>query len=143
MKNRRGVTKALLGAVYPILNVATLTNVATGGLHHGQAPQKTLLPYAVLQAPGSAPDLQTMGNPGERVRFQVRAVSNKPDYAEALQIVELAIQLLDGEQPTIANHQVVRLWWESTVTYPDPEMVNGIPVFNAVSQWCALVDQTS
>lgn len=143
MKNRRGVTKALLGAVYQVLNVSTLTDVATGGLHHGQAPQKTLLPYAVLQAPGSSPDLQTMGNPGERVRFQLRAVSSKPDYGEALLIVEKAQQLLDGEQPAITNHQVLRIWWESTVTYPDPEMVNGVPAFNAVAQWCALVDQVS
>lgn len=135
--------RALVGSVYPILNVPTLLSVATGGLHHGQAPHGTPLPYAVLQAPDAHLDVQSMGNPGERVRFQVRGVSSKPDYAEALLIVEKAQQLLDGEQPTIANHHVIRLWWEWTQAYKDPEMVNGVPVFNAVSQWCALVDQTS
>lgn len=143
MKTRRGATRALIGAVYPILNVATLTTVATGGLHHGQAPHGTSMPYAVLQSPNGYADLQSMGNPGERVQFQVRAISNAPDYATALQIIELAKQLLDGEQPAVANHQVLRIWWEWTQTYADPEMVNGVPVWNAVSQWCALVDQTS
>lgn len=143
MKNRRGATRDLLGAVYPILNVGTFTAVATGGLHHGQAPQKTPMPYGVLQAPGGYPGVQSMGNPGEEVRFQLRAVSNAPDYAEALAVIELAKQLLDGERPTVTNHLVLRLWWENTVTYADPELINGVPVWNAVSQWCALVDQMS
>jgi len=146
MKNRRGVTLALMGAVYPILNVPTLTAVGTGGLHHGQAPQKTPMPYVVLQAPSARPDLQSMGNPGERVTFQVRGVSNAPDYAVALQLIELVKQLLDGEQPTIANHQVLGIWWDpdfGTQVYPDPEMVNGVPVWNAISRWYALVDQVS
>jgi len=143
MKNRRGVTRDLLGAVYPILNVGTLTAVATGGLYHGQAPQKTLLPYGVLQSPSSAPGVQSMGNPGEEVEFELRAVSAGLDYAEALQIIELAKQLLDGERPTLTNHLVLRLWWKWTQTYPDPELVNGVPVWNSVARFCALVDQVS
>jgi hypothetical protein len=142
VKNRRGVTRALIGAVYPLLNVAALTSVANGGLHQGQAPQKTLLPYAVLQSPAGYADLQSMGNPGERVQFQLRALSTV-DHAVALQIIDIAKDLLDGERPTIPNHLVIRLWWEWTQVYPDPELVNGVPVFNAVSQWAALVDQVS
>jgi hypothetical protein len=143
VKNRRGATKDLLGAVYPILNVSAFTTVATGGLHHGQAPQKTSMPYGVLQAPSGAPGVQSMGNPGEEVRFQLRAVSSGRDYAEALAMIDLAKQLLDGERPVLSNHLVLRLWWENTVTYQDPELVNGVAVWNAVSQWCALVDQVS
>ncbi len=143
MKNRRGATRDLLSAVYPILNVSAFTTVATGGLHHGQAPQKTPMPYGVLQAPSGYLAVQSMGNPGEEVRFQLRAVSVGRDYAEALAIVDLAKQLLDGERPTVANHLVLRLRWESTETYRDPELINGVPVWNAVSQWCALVDQVS
>jgi hypothetical protein len=77
------------------------------------------------------------------VRFQLRAVSSAPDYAEALLIVQAGIQLLDGAGPAVANHQVLRLWWEWTRVYPDPEMVNGVPVWNAVAQFCALLDQVS
>lgn len=143
MKSRRGVTRELIAAVYPILNVATLTAVATSGVHHGQAPQETVPPYLVIQSPSAYDDLRAMQSVGERVRFQLRAVSSGQDYAEALQILDVAKQLLDGERPTIANHLVLRLWWEGQQTYADPELVNGVPVWNAVSQWCALVDQVS
>jgi hypothetical protein len=143
VRNRRGATKDLLAAVYPILNVATFTAVATQGLHHGQAPQGTAPPYGVLQAPSGYAALPTMQTPGEEVKFQLRAVSNAPDYSEALSMIELAKQLLDGERPTVANHLVLQLKWEWTQCYPDPELVNGVPVWHAVSQWCALLDQVS
>jgi len=144
MKTRRGATRDLLGAVYAILNVSAFTSVATGGLHHGQAPQKTPFPYGVLQAPSGAPGVQSMGNPGEEVRFQLRAVSSARDYAEALAIIDVAKQLLDGERPTVANHLVLRLWWTGDQPpYADPELVNGVPLWHAVAEWCALVDQVS
>lgn len=143
MNNRRGATKDLMAAVYPILNVSGFLAVATSGLYHGQAPQGTAPPYAVLQSPMGAFALPTMQTPGEEVSFQIRAVSNGPDYAEGLAIIELAKQLLDGERPTVANHLVLRLWWEWTQCYPDPEMVNGVPVWQVVSQWHALLDQVS
>jgi uncharacterized protein DUF3168 len=142
MQNRRGVTRDLLAAVYPLLNVTAFTSVATGGLHHGQAPQETPLPYGVLQAPAGYAALPAMGTPGEEVRFQLKALS-LVDYAVALELIDLAKQLLDGERPVVANHLVLRLWWEWTQVYPEPELVNGVPAFNAVSQWCALVDQVS
>jgi hypothetical protein len=142
VNSRRGVTRDLLAAVYPILNVAAFTNVATGGLHHGQAPQETPLPYGVLQAPAGYLALPAMQSAGEEVRFQLKALSIL-DYAVALELIDLAKQLLDGERPTIANHLVIRLAWEWTQCYPEPELVNGVAVFNAVSQWCALVDQVS
>ncbi len=143
MNNRRGATKDLMAAVYPLLNVAAFTAVATRGLFHGQAPQQTAPPYGVLQAPSGYLALPTMQTPGEEVTFQLRAVSSAPDYSEALAMIELAKQLLDGERPTLANHLVLRLWWEWTQCYPDPELVNGVPVWHAVSQWRALVDQVS
>jgi hypothetical protein len=145
MDTRRDATWELLAAVYALLNVPALTGagLATGGLYHAVAPQQTVLPYAVLQAPGADLALPAMQTPGQEARFQVKAVSSAPDYAEALLIIQAAIQILDGARPTIANHLVPRLWWEWTRVYPEPELVNGVPVWNAVSQWCALVDQVS
>lgn len=131
-----------MGAVYAVLNVSTFTAVATGGLHHGQAPQKTSLPYAVLQAPAGYLALPAMQSAAEKVRFQLKALS-LVDYAVALQLIDLAKQLLDGERPAITNHLVIKLAWEWTQVYPEPELVNGVPVFSAVSQWSALVDQVS
>jgi hypothetical protein len=143
VNSRRGCTKDLLAAVYPLLNVAAFTAVAAGGLHHGMAPQETAPPYGVLQAPNASAALQAMQAAGEEVRFQLRAVSAGLDYAEVLAIIDVAKQLLDGERPIVANHLVLRLWWESTLCYPDPEMVNDVPIYHAVAQWAALVDQVS
>ena len=143
MDTRRDATWDLIAAVYPLLNVAAFTALATSGLFHAQAPQGTAPPYGVLQGPAGYPALPAMQTPGQEVRFQLKAVSSAPDYAEALLIIQAAIQLLDGARPAIANHLVLRFSWEWTQVYPDPEMVNGVPIFNAVSQWCALVDQVS
>lgn len=140
---RRGVTDDLLAAVYPLLNVASWLAVATSGLFHAQAPQGTVPPYGVLQAPMGVVALPTMSVPGEEVRFQLRGVSRGLDYAEALAIIKAAVPLLENAQPAIANHFVLRIWWESTQVYPDPEMVNGIPVWHAVGQWCSLIEQVS
>jgi hypothetical protein len=140
---RRDATKELLGAVYPLLNVAAFTAVATSGLFHGQAPQETAPPYGVLQAPASYDALQVMQGHGQEIRFQLRAVSAGLDYAEALAIIGAALPLLDDQRPTLTNHLVLRLWWEWTQCYPDPELVNGVPVYNAVAQFRALVDQVS
>jgi hypothetical protein len=143
VKNRRGATRATIAAVYPILNVSTFLTIATGGLHQGQAPQETPLPYGVLQSPSGYPSLQSMGNPGEEVKFQLRMLTDQPDFADALAAIDAAKDLLDGERPTVANHLVVRLFWQWTQTYADPELVNGVPVWNVVSQWCVWLDQTS
>lgn len=145
MNTRRDATWELMAAVYPLLNVPGFTGagLATSGLFHGLAPQGTAPPYGVLQAPAGYLALPAMQTPGQEVRFQLKAVSSGPDYAEALLIIQAAIQLLDGARPAIANHLVLRLWWEWTQVYPEQEMVNGVPIYSAVSQWCALVDQTS
>lgn len=143
MDTRRDATWELMAAVYPLLNVAQLLAVSTSGLFHALAPPGTVPPYTVLQAPGADLALPAMQTPGQEVRFQVKAVSDAPDYAEALLIIQAAIQILDGARPAIANHLVLRLWWEWTRVYPEPELVNGVPAWNAVSQWCALLDQVS
>ncbi len=140
---RRAVLRELLGTVYPLLNVGSFLAVATNGLFHAQAPQATPRPYAVLQAPSSHEALPTMGVPGDEVQFSLRAVSMGPDYAEGLDIIGAAVPLLENVQPALANHRVIRMWWEHTETYPEPEMVNGVTVWNVVAIWCALVEQVS
>jgi hypothetical protein len=145
MDTRRDATWDLVAAVYPLLDVAAVTGagLATGGVHQGLAPQTTAPPYLVIQAPAGYLALPAMSTPGQEVRFQLKALSADPTFAEALLIIQAAIQVLDGVKPVIANHLVLRLWWEWTRVYEDPELVNGVPIFNAVSQWCALVDQVS
>lgn len=132
-----------MAAVYRLLNVATMTNVATGGVHHGRAPQGTARPYVVLESPTSE-GWDAMQQPGEHGEFWVRAVV-AVDYMLALQIVGLAQQLVDGERPTIdANHLCVQLRWVRTNRpYPDPELVNSVLVWHAIAVFEHKVDQIS
>jgi hypothetical protein len=136
-----------MAAIYPLVNVASVLAVATNGLFHAQAPQGTAPPYAVLQAPATSEAMPVMQGGqvaiGQEIRFQLRAVSSAPDYAEAILILQAGIQLLDGAAPAVANHQLLRLWFEWSRVYEDPEMVNGVPVWNGVAQFCALLDQVS
>jgi len=139
---RRGGLRGLMAAVYPLLNVSTLTTVSTGGVFQGIAPQGTAKPYTVIEAPRSE-KWNAMQQSGEDDRFYVRAVSERGDYGEALSIIAVVIQLLDGERPSITNHLTVSLSWEDTRVFPDPEMVNGVPVFHALAEFRSLVDQVS
>lgn len=151
---RRDATEPVIAALYPLINVASVQAVATGGVHRSQAPQTTSPPYLIIQAargdealsvmqPAEAPTNGPAPVLGQHVRFQLRGVSAAAEDAEARLIVGAALPLVDGAQLTIANFQVLRVWWEWTIAYADPELVNGVTVWNAVSQYCALLDQVS
>ena len=139
---RRGSLRQTVGAVYGLLNVVSMTTVATGGVHQARAPQGTTRPYVVIESPRSEA-WDAMQQPGEEGEFWVRAVC-EVDYMVALQILGLAQQLVDGERPTIdANHLCVQLKWVRNIAYPDPEMVNSVPVWHAVATFRFLVDQVA
>lgn len=151
---RRDATEPVIAAVYPVITVAGVLAVATSGVFRSQAPQATAPPYLLIQAargdeampamqPTDAPSIGPAPALGQHVRFQLRGVSAAAEDAEARLIVGAALPLLDGQPLTIANFQVLRLWWEWTIAYQDPELVNGVPVWNAVSQYCVLLDQVS
>lgn len=144
LSDRRGVLYGLVSAIYGLLNVSAVTTLATGGLYHGLAPQDTAMPYVVIQSPtGIAWD--SMTNPGEEATIQVHVVSNAPDYAAALNIMNAVIQSADSPvtMPTIANHLVIGLRWETTDMYADPELVNDVPVWHVIATFRCLVDQVS
>lgn len=140
--SRRFALRDLMAAVYGLLDVSTLTSQAPGGVHHAAAPVNELRDYVLLQAPAATP-WDAMQSPGEETTFSIAAVTLAPDYGRALALITLAIQLLDGERPTISNHLCVALQWRATETYADPELINGVPTWRAVAMFRGLVDQTS
>lgn len=145
---RRDATEPVIAAIYPLINVASVLAAATSGVHRSQAPQTTSPPYLVIQAARADEALPVMQGTdlpaiGQHVRFQLRGVSASAEDAEARLIVGAALPLVDGAQLAIANFLVLRIWWEWTIAYQDPELVNGVPVWNAVSQYCVLLDQVS
>jgi hypothetical protein len=145
---RREATEPVIAAVYPIVNVAAVLAVASSGVFRSQAIQGTLPPYLIIQAPRAneaLPVMQSVDLPviGQEVEFQLRGVSAAPEDSEARLIVGAAVPLVDGARLVIANFEVLRVWWKWTIAYQDPELVNGIPVWNAVAQFCALLDQVN
>lgn len=139
--NRRGALRLTLGAVHRLLSVSTLTALATGLVHHDQAPQDTVNDYVLIQAPVGT-NWDSMQNPGEDIYFQVACVTFKPDSGPAMAMLEVVKQLVDGERPSIANHLCVALQWKDQRVLPD-DVVNGKPGWRAVATFRALVDQTS
>lgn len=143
--NRRPALALVLGAVYGLLNVPSITDVlAPGGVHHAQAPENLSTDYLLLQGP-SAQRWDSMQENGERVTFRTDAVTMRPDYGNALAIRAAAIPLVDNQQVFISdNHYcVVARWLESVDPYKDPELVNGKPVWHAIDLFEILVEQIS
>jgi hypothetical protein len=138
--NRQGALKASLAAIYGLLNVSSLLTLAPGGVHHGEASPNETRDYLVLQAP-TAERWDAMRSPGERQFVQLSAVTFKPGYGQALEIIEEAQRLVDGERPTIAGHLCVQLRWVDTVSFRDPELVAGRTSHRAVATFELLVDQ--
>lgn len=129
----------LLAAVFALLNVSAVTDLATGGVWD-EPPQNTAMPYVFLQAPNGQ-RWDAMRSPGTDATFDVHVVSNFPGKTQALAILDQVIRLVDGERPTVEGQTVVRLRWDRTETYRDPELVNGVPVYHAVGMCSALLDQ--
>lgn len=140
---RRGVLRQALAALYGLVNVSTVTDVATGGVHHAQAPQNTVLPIVILQSPASIA-WDTMQNPGEAAEVQIASVAAGPDYGPALALNQLVVQVVDGERPTIdADHLCIALQFRSVLVVPEPDLVNGVTVWRAVSTFRMLLDQVN
>lgn len=140
--HRRTALREVVAAIYGVLNVASLTDVAAGGVHHGAAAVNELRDYVLIQAP-TAVAWDAMQSPGEESLVSIAAVTLKPDYGQALALIAVCVQLLDGARPAITNHLCVALRWLQTTTVQEPELINNVPTWRAVAQFRVLVDQIS
>ena len=137
MPARKGAEKDVLGGVYQLLNVGAMTALAT--VYQSVAPPGAAFDYVVVQSP-TAGRFDAMQQPGAEVHIEVHAIANKPDLAKALDIVNKAVDLLDQQTLTMTTQRHLALNWESTETFRDPELVNGIPVFHAIGIFRAYVE---
>jgi hypothetical protein len=62
-------------ALYSVLNVASLTNLATGGVYNLLAPQDTRPPYVVYQAMSKVDDYWAYTQRGAQAVYMVKAIS--------------------------------------------------------------------
>jgi len=65
-------------AVYDILNVAAVTNEATGGVFNGVAPQGTEPPFVVFQAMSKTDDYFAYTGRGGAAIYMVKAIDRSP-----------------------------------------------------------------
>lgn len=142
--NRRPALKDVLAAIHTLANVAAVTELATGGVHHAQTPENTVADHLLIEAPSSS-RWDSMQENGETVRFQTTAVTFGPDYSSGLSIRVALIPLIDNQRLTItANHWcVVCRWLSSIVPYKDPDVVNGTIIWRTVDTFEVLVEQVS
>ena len=65
-------------ALFRALNVASLTNLAPGGVYNSIAPQGTTPPYVVFQALAKTDDYFAFGERGAEALYMVKAISHSP-----------------------------------------------------------------
>jgi hypothetical protein len=65
-------------AVFDVLNVAAVTNEATGGVFNGVAPQGTEPPFVVFQAMSKVDDYFAYTKRGAEAIYMVKAIARSP-----------------------------------------------------------------
>ncbi len=82
-------------ALFPVLNVAAITNLATGGVHNTQALPESDFPYVIYQYISKVDDYATYTIRSGQALYMVKALSDKPWPKEALDIdtqIDIALQ---------------------------------------------------
>lgn len=65
-------------ALFTVLNVSSLTNLATGGVFNSIAPQDTAPPYVVYQSFSKVDDYYAFSKRGGDALYMVKAVTQTP-----------------------------------------------------------------
>lgn len=82
-------------ALFPVLNVAAITNLATGGVHNTQALPDSDFPYVIYQYISKIDVYATYTIRSGEAIYMVKALSDKPWPKEALDIdtqIDAALQ---------------------------------------------------
>lgn len=100
---------------------ATLSALATGGVHRGRAPQGALPPYVVFaKMPTAREDAYTLaGRAFRRLRYLVKAVVEGGSTDVAEQIKDRADVLLTDQAIAVSGHTLMALRRLGDVEYPE------------------------
>ena len=125
--------------VYTLLNVASLTSLATGGIYETVPPRVTF-PFVLFEAEErDVRGFGTSGLPEVSLRVHVYDVSESLGAGRA--VLAKAIELLKDKALTVSGYTMCgHIFYDQTVTLPN-EMINGIACHEWVAQFRAYVEE--
>jgi hypothetical protein len=136
---QQSAIEAVLTAAYTALNVASMTALATGGVHNG-LPQTVTYPFVRI---GDATETREdcMGQPGKDVLVRVHVFNQARSDLVLSRIVSKAIELLHYAALAVAGHVLVCSQYQQA--YPGgTENINGVEVRHHVAEFLVTVRQT-
>lgn len=126
-------------AVYGKLNVAAVTDLATGGVHDDvpQAPTFPFVWYEVSEREGRG--FGTGGFP--EIEIRVHVFSQYEGMSEAQSILLQAIAALKDKSLTVSGYtQAGLVFYDETVSFPNEEIL-GVKTHEAVAMFRTYVEQ--
>ena len=100
-------------AVYAVLNVAAVTNEATGGVFNSLAPQNTEPPYVVLQAMSKVDDYWSYTARGGQATYLVKVIDRSPWPKTASDIDTQIDSVMQDASLSITGHSLITCRRES------------------------------
>ena len=102
-------------AVYSVLNVAAVTNEATGGVFNGVAPQGTEPPFIVFSALSKTDDYFAYTERGGQAIYMVKAIDRSPWPKSAGDIDTQVDSVMQNASLSITGHTLIECRRESDI----------------------------
>ena len=102
-------------AVYSVLNVAAVTNEATGGVFNGIAPQGTEPPFVVFSAMSTTDDYFAYTERGGQAVYMIKAIDRSPWPKSAGDIDTQIDSVMQDASLSITGHTLIECRRESDI----------------------------
>ena len=102
-------------AVYSVLNVAAVTNEATGGVFNGIAPQGTEPPFVVFSAMAKTDDYFAYTERGGQAVYMIKAIDRSPWPKSAGDIDTQIDSVMQDASLSITGHTLIECRRESDI----------------------------
>jgi len=102
-------------AVYSVLNVAAVTNEATGGVFNGVAPQGTEPPFVVFSAMSKTDDYFAYTERGGEAIYMIKAIARSPWPKVAGDIDTQIDSVMQDASLSITGHTLIECRRESDI----------------------------
>ena len=94
-------------AIFNVLNVASVTNEATGGVFNGVAPQGTEPPFVVFSAMSKTDDYFAYSERGGQAVYMVKAIDRSPWPKSAGDIDTQLDSVMQDASLSITGHSLI------------------------------------
>ena len=127
-------------AIYAVLNVASVTNEATGGVFNGLAPQGTEPPFVVFQAMSKVDDYFAFTGRGGTAVYMVKVIDRSVWPKAAGDIDTQIDSLMQDASLSITGHSLLMCRRESDVYLVEDQ--NGVVYQHIGGMYRILADES-